>query len=220
MSLFVYAPKLYPGTRELLDALQAKRLVKHDGMRFLHKGVPIEFGPQDTIVCWGAHIPAVGKIPCLNSSYTYASIQDLVTRGITTLRHAGYTAMIPRAISNKQYADALAATDPNTWWPTKPTQFVGLPDVEGYGIDYHGFKNVTKQHVFKSEDNSFASKILTSLKLDFATLYVGKHHGDDYLLRITTAPTLNTAEVKLYAEQITKWIKGNNITVEMKELLE
>src|SRR4051812_19570622 len=90
--LYIYAPVIYSGTRELIAALSARRLVKHDGMRYLHKGVPVEFGPTDAIVCWGHHAPPVDKVPTLNASYLYADMVRLNVLGTQKkLQTLGFT---------------------------------------------------------------------------------------------------------------------------------
>lgn len=74
MSLFVYAPTIKPGTRELIEALGAKRLVRFDGMNFVHKGTPLKFDEaEDTIICWGGNVPPIGKLRIFNDSLYFSS---------------------------------------------------------------------------------------------------------------------------------------------------
>lgn len=74
MSLFVYAPVIKEGTRELIEALGAKRLSRFDGLNFIHKGTPLAFNEKkDTIVCWGASVPPTGKLRIFNNHLTFSS---------------------------------------------------------------------------------------------------------------------------------------------------
>src|SRR5688572_33445485 len=99
MGLYVYAPKLTTGVEELIGILQAKRLVRHDGMHFLYRGTPIEFAPTDAIVCWGAHIPPIQNVPVLNANVEYPTLLQLNTVGLRKINNAGYTSLFPVQLS-------------------------------------------------------------------------------------------------------------------------
>lgn len=74
MATYIYAPKMQAGVPELLSALDAKRLTRFDGMRFTSKGVPLEFNEaEDAIICWGGHVPPIGKLPIFNSSLQFVN---------------------------------------------------------------------------------------------------------------------------------------------------
>jgi len=68
MNIYFYAPTLVEGTRELMTALDAKRLVRYDGMTFRSKGKPVTLAKGDVVVCWGAHVPEIAGIKVINAS--------------------------------------------------------------------------------------------------------------------------------------------------------
>lgn len=215
MSLFVYAPTIYPGTRELLDALQAKRLVKHDGMRFLHKGVPISFDSKDAIVCWGKQVPQVNGVRCLNASYVYPDALTINSKGLHMLYNHGAQVFLPSRIGSDAYNKYMAKMKPDVWWPANwPHGYVPIPEIEGYGNERFKFTATNKVFVFKG--NPLGSvKVPTAilgaldlLKLDFGMAYLGEHKTATYILRFIPAPSLNAEEVTLVAEQINKWYAG------------
>lgn len=210
MSIYVYAPRLYPGTRELIAALNAKRLVKHDGMRFLNKGVPVEFGNKDAIVCWGKHAPAVPGVPCLNASNSYPSMLDVNFRGLNKLRQTGFYAWPWEETSRKRWQDALPPA--GEWWSNKraPNNLVAAPEFEGYVQTYHKFGKLYTSLVFQNEclTNSTDESILRAweyLGLDFGELYIGVHQNQPFLMKVLTAPELGATGVKLFAEKISAW---------------
>lgn len=74
MALFVYAPTIRKGTNELMEALDAKRLTRFDGMRFVNKGHPIDFDQkEDVVICWGACVPPIGKMRIFNKSLHFST---------------------------------------------------------------------------------------------------------------------------------------------------
>lgn len=74
MSLFVYAPTIRKGTNELMEALEAKRLTRFDGMRFVIKGRPVSFDDEeDVIICWGGCVPQIGKMRIFNKSLHFSN---------------------------------------------------------------------------------------------------------------------------------------------------
>jgi hypothetical protein len=86
MSIYLYAPKLTPGTKELMVALGATRLTGFDGMRFWHRGALRSFTPKDVIICWGATLPRLDSMTILNAHdndllNTPTSIVDFLSQG-------------------------------------------------------------------------------------------------------------------------------------------
>jgi hypothetical protein len=78
LALFVYAPVIKTGTRELIEALGAKRLVRFDGLNFVHKGTPLKFDEKnDTIICWGACVPPLGKLRIFNNNLRFSSHEQM-----------------------------------------------------------------------------------------------------------------------------------------------
>jgi len=230
MSIYIYAPKLFPGTRELIDTLQAKRLVRHDGMHFLYKGVPVEFGPQDTIVCWGAHAPPIPKVPCLNASGEHPGMLDFNTRAFEKLARQGYSIFAMQRVSDREWLEGLPERA-GAWWPKKApvSKVVSVPEFEGYVTRYHNFTSTDKITIFcgdvvvgKANANILA--LWPALKLDFGELYIGDHRGAPFLLKVITAPALDAQGVRIFADRISSWAKqmlsGNNITSKMEGLLE
>lgn len=215
MSIYVYAPTIYPGTRELIDVLQAKRLIRHDGMYFLHKGTPLEFGPQDAIVCWGGHVPPIPNIPCLNASYTYNNMLQLNLKGLSKLDSAGYSVFQTCVIKPSEYANGLALLK-GEWWPLKPTparRYVPFTEFVGYGTTYHNFKSVSRTLVFKGKEIAGDVKVglfdvVGKLDMDFAAIYSGQYNGNTYILKLLTAPPLDAKEVKIVADSISTWAKN------------
>lgn len=211
MSLYIYAPALYPGTQELINILQAKRLIKHDGMHFLRKGTPMEFGAEDRIVCWGAHIPPIPNVPCLNASYKYSRMLDINVRGLSNLVKLGYNAFITEQMTNADYAKALAALKPDQWWPTGKVfkeRLVPMREFDGYGTSFYHFRNLCKTLAFRDKiigEFADAEKMMDALQLNFAELYTGMSGEVHYLLKIITAPTLDAKGVEIVAERILAW---------------
>lgn len=220
MSIYVYAPTLYPGTRELIEALQAKRLVKHDGMNFLHKGRPMQFSNQDAIVNWGHHVPPIAGVPCLNANYKYPNLLAVNTTGIRDLINLGHNAFTMRKIPKEEQARSLVGIDYETWWPKGKYRniYVGIPELDGYGIEYYAFTHAVKVPVFcdkipetpdMKDATDYAIRHVDALKLDFANVYIGVHADTYYVLKIVTAPALTNEEsVKSYADKITAWAKS------------
>lgn len=217
MSLYLYAPVIYPGTRELQTLLQAKRLVKHDGMHFVHKGVPLDFGPKDGIICWGAHAPAISKVPCLNASYEYPRILDVNLRGGAKLSRLGLNVYTMRDIGRRAWEASLSKDGAN-WYPTKTpaNKLVAIPDLEGYGYPYHAFSDIYTTTIFNEtvisgKRGDYVLPYHKALGLDFAEYHMANHHGDQYLLRVTTVPTLNDTERQLFATRILEWASKNGV---------
>lgn len=204
-----------PGTRELIDILQAKRLMKHDGMHFLYKGTPMEFSPVDAIVCWGAHVPAPVKTPCLNAHLKYNSLLGLNVRGLTALNALGYTVLLPHEMPGAAYIANLCKTE----WPTKAPagNQVSLPEFDGYGTAYYKFDHRDDVAVFQGKLlndvkhtalSSAAMKVLSQLGLDFGVMSMGSINGTVVTYKIQTGPALDAAGVKIFAKHIAIWAKS------------
>jgi hypothetical protein len=219
MSLYIYAPTFQTGTRELIATLGAKRLIKHDGMRFLNKGTPVQFGPQDAIVCWGGHVPAPPGVACLNASYEFPTMEAVATTGVSKLYNIGQTVMVPMNIAPKRYTDGLANIKAGDWYPSsgRDIRYAAIPELVNYATEYYRFEAVRKVFVFKGkevytdlkEQSALPVNIVEALKLDFAMVYMGGSRGSAYYaLRILTAPSLSEKEVNVVAEHIRTWYKG------------
>jgi hypothetical protein len=212
VSLFIYAPTLQTGTRELINTLEARRLVKHDGMRFLHKGKPLDFGPKDAIVCFGSHVPAIPNVATLNASYEYPNMQVIHTKGFSKIHALGNYVFMPVRLSSDTYARYMKSMPENTWWPAKQTQpHIPIPEVEGYASEYYRF-TPAKVFVFKGtatgatkEAQQTALEITNKFGLDFAMVYLGLSSSSPYLLRFITGPALNVEEIKVVADHILTW---------------
>ena len=66
MEKFVYCPRKSTGAMELVDALDATRIRKFDGLHFWGKKREVRVGAGDIIVCWGANLPNLKGIRTLN----------------------------------------------------------------------------------------------------------------------------------------------------------
>jgi hypothetical protein len=214
MSLYVYAPVLQQGTKQLIDTLQAKRLMKHDGMHFLYKGTPLDFSPVDAIVCWGCHVPAPDKVPCLNSSVSYNSLLGLNVRGLMELSKAGYVTLPFTSLTKASYIDSLHTND----WPSRQPQsgYVSLREFEGYGTHYYKFESRDDVFVFQGKllndgknelIQNTGIKALAHLKLDFGRISIGVVNQTPVVYQIQTGPALDTKGVKLFAKHIASWAK-------------
>jgi hypothetical protein len=214
--LYLYAPKLYPGTRELITALQAKRLVKHDGMNFLHHGTPIEFSPDAVVVCWGAHVPAPGNVKSLNTNLRYPDFRSLNERGLKATAELGLTHITPQLITQADYTASLTA---NGDWPKKEpkTGFVSIPELPGYGMRYYPLNPLETTTVFggkailgENNDSSLmAVKVVQLLGLSFATVYIGYYRGMSIVYRLVTAPSLEGKGVELFSKCILGWANNS-----------
>jgi hypothetical protein len=215
MSLYIYAPVLQPGTKELIELLQAKRLRKHDGMHFLHKGTPIDFSPVDVIVCWGSHVPAPNKVNGLNCSLSYNSLLGLNVRGLAELNKLGYVVLIPSPLRQEDYQAGLCKGD----WPSRAPKsgYVSLPEFEGYGTNYYKFEVRDDVAVFRGEVLNQVQSILLRdvaigaakhLGLDFGVFSCGLVNGTPVLYKIQTAPALDDKGLKLFSKRIAAWAKS------------
>lgn len=239
MGIYIYAPTLYPGTRELIAALGAKRLVKHDGMRFLHKGTPVEFGVSDSVVCWGHHTPPADNAMFLNANYKYTDMIQLNTRGVQKqLSSLGYTCFGLTAMPDKLYRKALEElykAGGKFKSPGPSNSYVPCEDFEGYGIRYYRFTKIVKVAVFNNAiinsapasaavEAKLAIKMIGQLGLDFGVFYFGMADAVTVLLKVITAPHLDEAGVKVYAGCISKWAadhqEKNRIVADLGKLLE
>ena len=214
MSLYIYAPQLQQGTQALIDMLQAKGLRKHDGMHFLYKGTPIEFSNTDAIVCWGAHVPAPAKVPCLNANLKYTNLLSLNVRGMSALSSLGYTCLVPQMLSKSDYANSHYQE-----WPKQQTRtgYISIPELEGYGTAYYKFNERYEILLFEEQvlngvkDGpawAVAVKSLKHLGLNFARFYMGLVNGTPVIYKILSAPALSDEEVKLFAKHIAEWAKN------------
>lgn len=211
MSIYVYAPVIQPGTRELIQALGAQRLVRHDGLHYLHKGVPVEFSPKDHIVCWGKHAPAIPDVNCLNASYKYPDLKAINSRGKNWLANGGINVFYDVAVQEKVYLASLPTG--SLWWPVRqPTsKYVGFKQIYNYVLPYHTFDKVAIVKVFNGQfvDDTFSDplfpNVLERLELSFGEIYAAWHGRDLYILFIDTAPALDAAGVATYAKLISKW---------------
>lgn len=210
MSIYVYAPTIQPGTRELIQALGARRLVRHDGLHYLYKGVPVEFSPKDQIVCWGAHPPPVPDVRCLNANVKFPTLYTINTHGKQWLSAKGVTVFFNDHNASNSYTASIPQTG---WWPTREptTRRVAFKQLPGYVVPYHAFEKVgiisafSGQLVGEAATNPLFSKILNELQLDFAEIYVGLHRAEPFILFIDTAPSLDAKGVETYTSFISTW---------------
>jgi hypothetical protein len=235
MGIYIYAPIIYPGTRELIAALGAKRLVKHDGMRFLHKGTPVEFSSSDSVICWGRHTPPADNATFLNANYKYTDMIHLNTLGAKHINALGYTSFGITRMPDKLYLkmlEELRQAGGKFKSPGPSNGYVPCEDFEGYGIRYYRFTKIVKVALFKdaviddapAPDVKFAAKINAALGLDFGVFYFGKADAVTVLLKVITAPHLDAAGVKAYASRISKWAadrqEKDRIVEDLGKLLE
>jgi len=130
MSVFVFAPILYKGTRELIEALDAKRLVNFDGMHFRHKGKLIEFDKNDTIISWGRCLPKLENVNVINNSCEFitptiaSAYKQWTNKFYNILRNSGIHLLFP-TYSNIEIGDAAG------YWKTS--------DFPGYATSFVAF---------------------------------------------------------------------------------
>jgi hypothetical protein len=216
MAIYFYAKTPTAGLGDLISRLNAQVLRKHDGMHFLRKGVPVEFSPHDSIVCWGAHIPPIKAVRVLNAKLEYPTQLELNVNGLRKLRKLGKMAFALQTLSLANWKKLLPVEDKD-WYPvgakyTFPT--ISLREFEGYGVSYYRFKSVSKSIVFcgkiiaGNDNNGYALESAKDLGLDFGELWYGFNAEGAYLLKVITAPHLDTAGVELFKRYIEAWVKN------------
>lgn len=94
MGLYIYVPAIRPGTQELIDLIQAKRLHRFDGMHFWYKNNRLAFNKNDTILCWGRCLPPMEPQRILNSNLTISDYVNVFSY-VYLLERAGLYAIRP-----------------------------------------------------------------------------------------------------------------------------
>jgi hypothetical protein len=193
MSLYLYTPTLSEDAQTMTTLLGAKRLLKHDGMHFLRKGVPIDFKPGDGIICWGRHVPAVPGVPCLNSSLRYRNPVTLNTIGSTDLINAGYSMVMPIELREVDYRAYVSSV-----WPKSrpPCDYVPLPDLPPLGTRFGRYQTLEKILIFRgkaiTEGNTdlqaHAIAFQERLGLDFVEVTFGVSNGCYYGIKLFATP--------------------------------
>jgi hypothetical protein len=213
-------------------ALGAKRLLKHDGMRFLQKGVPIEFGPQDAIICWGAHVPKLPNTPVLNASYEFQDVASLNIRGLQKLRSLGHSAFQLSQMRGNSWEQAIQKLGDTYWWPKRASgQMIAVPEVPGYGMAGYNFTTVNRVLMFGAEcingkPTHNIETVWQLLGMEFGEVTYGTtgSRGEGHVLKINTAPALTDAEVTLVATRMQKWLtearSGETVMAKLEKLLE
>ncbi len=221
MAIYLYAPVAFVGTEELIAELGARRLRKHDGMRFISKGAPIEFGYKDIVVCWGAHVPTIDGVRVLNNSYRYSTQLSLNIGTTRLFAQAGLNHLTTVRMSGPAYEKSILELKEHGK-PTGPSKHIAYKEFPGYGVPYvkHFVSSKQVVHAFRGvnletgkELPEPTNRILQKLELDFARITFSDAGGISYMRKILTAPPLRTAKlVKAYASAITGMIepKVNN----------
>ncbi len=220
MSIYVYAPVLYPGTKELLDVLDAKRLVFHDGMQFRHKGVALQFNQEDAIVCWGHHVPPVANTLTINGSLLYKD-QLTINKALARMPIPNAMPVLWHELIPLTYDKAIAFVEEN------PGNLKGLLRITGnmvpvkehrnWSTRWYNFERQSKVMLFangvyanvqKAEDVDVIGKILQLYKLDFSVICIGTVNGTYVVRRIITAPTLTKEQAEVFGKDLLIYIKG------------
>lgn len=237
--IYIYAPDAPAGTTELVKALNAKLLLRHDGYNFVRKGRPIEFGKNDAIVCWGRHVPPVANAIMLNASYRWVN-QLSINKNLAKIC-APYTAFELTEVGISTYNKELQQAREHGWvFRSSPASgLVMLKEFEGYGIRYYAFPrrgnmhlfnggivqaNSTSGHEIQTAEKAAVMAVAKQLDLDFCKISYGMAQNTLVILKILTAPVLNAELVDLYARNILSCIeikrtKANNLN-DMLNLLE
>lgn len=220
MSTYVYAPILFEGSKDLIEALGAKWLRKHNGMHFIHKGRPMQFDNGDLIVCWGAHIPKISGVKIVNASAKFHNQIILNEQAEQLLSFDNIKAVnLMKFDSDAAYLTALSRiakygilryTDNySTLIPTK-TFF-------GYGTRYYGScESESKIYCFEDTilacDNyiegnlEIAKAALKCLRLDFAKITI---NSNGIIRKIVTSPCL-TSELARNLATVIKTLTNSN----------
>jgi hypothetical protein len=233
MGIYFYAPELYPGTRELIAELGARRLRKHDGMHFLNKGVPIEFNNTDVIICWGSHVPPMENATVLNSNYSYTS-QFQANLRMNTIPAFGSYAITP-IVHMPNYQRILAQLNANNWALHKSVEggYVPSKNFPGYGTHFYSFGPTNKVTVFNQQilgdvafdaEVTFAAKnTIAQLGLVFGTVYVNRLGTMCVVRKLLTAPKFDAVTMKDFVKSVNNWITDklhkNKELVVMEQLL-
>lgn len=212
MSIFVYAPALLPGTRDLINALEAKRLVKHDGFHFLYKGVPIAFDPKDTIICWGAHVPPVPEVLTINACTKYVTQLKMNQLLASEMNKFGLVALNAQPMDSGFYSVGLESLRERNnvaeYSVFRKLATVPMEEFTNFGTHYYQFDRQSKVTMLgdaaidyvetkagdKKGDIEFAKAVLGAYGLTFGVVSLAILHPSTSLVRkIITAPSL-TAE--------------------------
>lgn len=174
MALYVYAPVLNDDAAQLLEALDAKRLRRFDGMRFVNKGMPILFDEkEDTIVCWGAHVPPIGKLRIFNKSLEFANRLILNTnlRKIPFKKAGWHLAEMNPCPNAREREGHYYASDPE--WGNVVSQ----PDFPGYAQPLYTGKVEYHVTMLGTEAGTASEKVptLKQYNPDFTTYNPEKH---------------------------------------------
>lgn len=220
--LYFYTPTITEGCLDLAKTLDAKRLYKFDGMQFLRHGRPVEFTPDDVIVCWGKHVPTIPNIVVLNNNLNYPS-QLAINKRLYALDNIGSRLQFIHYGNNRMYAADMVNKQKGNY--KNESGMVPSKEFEGYGTRYYNIKTEYSLHVFKdkiiygtqtarvfgvatatkiSSANAkvvaSAQNVLQVLGLDFGkvTICTGEN-GVPVVRKVITAPELTPELVTIYA---------------------
>lgn len=227
---------------KLQELLGAKSLVKHDGFHFIRKGRPMEFAKEDSVVCWGRHVPQNEQGNIINANLRYVDqLQLNLWLGYHAKRIGLYTTGF-RKMSTQGYEKAmrsLASKAVGTNWPYKEfPNYCGatLKFAGDYKVHVLGGKVVRmlervsdgkKWYVFKEcpitaypTIADFAPMVTHAMDVNFAAVYLSNAGSNVTAVRkILTAPPLDAQGLTLYSEYILNLIKHRNESPEAKPSL-
>jgi hypothetical protein len=210
---YVYAPTLYAGTRDLIDAFKGKRLVRHDGLNFLLNGKPLTFNEDDVILCWGSHVPPVAPALMLNASAKHRDALQMncgMSKVIQALTfgYLPWTKMHPLT-----YANTLEYLRKSNWTITKAAiklggGYIPLREKEPFGTSYKrvewnervivvGGKPVGP--ITNPQAAAVATDVTHMYALEIAAVSVFFAEGYPWFRKINTSPELG----KLLPEFVT-----------------
>ena len=216
--IYVYAPTASEGCLNLIKSLDAIRLRKFDGMQFLQKGRPVTFISDDTVICWGVHVPKLRDATVLNSSLAYPNQFEINSR-MYRIENIGPVLRLIQYTSQTHYTNDMSNKArgllKNESGMVPSTEFVG------YGMPYTAVRTEYSLHVFKdsvihgtqttrvlgqpsvSNVSKAPAKVVTAalnavkvIGLDFAKVTVATLDNNLIAIRkILTAPSLDAPEL-------------------------
>lgn len=192
--VYVYAPEIKEGTRELISTLGAKRLAHFDGLSFVSKGRPLTFELNDVIICWGYSVPPISGVRMLNSSLTFntpiSMITQLVKLSSSMIQSVYYAVTSEQAnLASKPFVLGELIRGASSH------KVVRLKDFPTYTSQYVELKAEYEVHIFDGKVIRFAKRVPNSAGDEAHGWYRSRKTGWELDFRAKpVAAIVNTAQ--------------------------
>lgn len=230
MSVYVYAPVVTDGLRDLIQIIGAKRLGRHDGLNFRKKGQIFIPQEDDVVICWGATIPSIKGVKVLNASIKFHTDEQ---NNLYLYRNGGsgcgiLTPDLHVYKNIAQYMTELSKLsqliDMNRVVPSKLCSGYGLYPVQyTYRQRVHVFGNdilYTERaypgqpfQVHRNPTGKLAERVVALIRqycdLDFGVVTLFRYGSGSEkasLHKVITAPALDSNAIQIYAIAIQEWL--------------